>query len=486
MAQRRLATPGGSETFVLTLAEHIARLGHEVVVHALELGLAATVAEQRAISVVRNQEQLPEQTDATIALDRVMAVDLARRYPSATRLYVMHNPDEIWLPPPEPGIVAATLAPNDRLALLARGCAGAGEVVRIRQPVDLRRFSPRGWARDHPKRILLLSNYLEYSGQRVDQLKQAWSRPGLEWQRLGYPEPTTAVAEEMAKADIVVGYGRSILEAMACGRPAYVHDHAGSDGWVTAERYDRLEADGFAGTGVRPTPSLDLLREDFARYGPALGQVGQDLARTYHDARMVAASVVAVVERLGPSSHRHDPAALSALHNLAAAQLRTDLLAEDYRVEAKRQAEAARRLEVAIAEATAEAKQRETEAARRLEVVTAEAKQRETEAARRLEVAIAEATAEAKQRETEAARRLEVVTAEAKQRETKAARRLEVAIEEAKRQAEVAYGETERDRLSEEVRRLASALEKVTGSRRFKLITAILWPIDRVRSLFAE
>ncbi len=408
IAQRRLATPGGSETFVLTLAEHIAKLGHEVIVHALQLGLAATVAEHRAITVVPHQEQLPEKTDATIALDRVMAADLARRYPSATRLYAMHNADEIWLPPPEPGIVAATLAPNDRFALLARGCAGAGEVVRIRQPVDLRRFSPRGWARDHPKRILLLSNYLETSGQRVDQLKEAWSRPGLEWHRLGHPEPTIAVAEEMTKADIVVGYGRSILEAMACGRPAYVHDHAGSDGWVTAESYDRLEADGFAGTGVRRTPGLNQLREDLARYGPTLGRVGQDLARTYHDARMVAASVVAVVNRLGSATHRHDPAALYALHNLAEAQLRADLLADSYRFEAKRQADIARRLEVAIAE-------------------------------------------------------------------------------QSKREAELAkLRETERERLSQEVQRLASALENVTGSRRFKLITAILQPIDRVRRLLAR
>lgn len=81
IAQRRLATLGGSERFVFTLAEHISRLGHEVVVHALQLRLAATVAEQRAITVVRNQRQLPQETDATIAVDRRMAVDLAATVP---------------------------------------------------------------------------------------------------------------------------------------------------------------------------------------------------------------------------------------------------------------------------------------------------------------------------------------------------------------------------------------------------------------------
>jgi hypothetical protein len=98
IAQRRLATPGGSESFVLTIAEHLTRLGHGVVVHALELGLAATLARERGIVVISDSD-LPEGADATIALDRVMAIDLARRYPDATRLYVMHNADEPWLPP---------------------------------------------------------------------------------------------------------------------------------------------------------------------------------------------------------------------------------------------------------------------------------------------------------------------------------------------------------------------------------------------------
>lgn len=324
---------------MITIAEHLARLGHEVVVYALELGLAAKLARERAIHVVESATQLPAEADATIALDRMMAIDLARTYPQAARLFAMHNSDDVWLPPPADGIVAATIAPNDRLATLARGAAGAGEVVRIRQPIDLRRFSPRGWAHEPPRQVLLIGNYLGVSGQRVDQLREAWAKPEMEWHRLGMPVPTTEVAAEIAKADIVVGYGRSILEAMACGRPAYVHDHSGSDGWVTAESYDRLEADGFAGTGVRRTPGVDQLRRDLLRYDPALGRVGQDLARTHHDARLVAAELVALVKRMEPPSNRHDPAALAALRNLAEGQLRADGLAERYRKEAKAQSD---------------------------------------------------------------------------------------------------------------------------------------------------
>jgi hypothetical protein len=343
IAQRRLKLPGGSETFVLTIAEHLALLGHEVVVWAMELGLAAQFGHQQGLEIVDRDNALPSDAEATIALDRSMAIELARRYPRAKRLYAMHNMDEVWLPPPEPGIVAATFAPNDRLARLAQGCAGAGNVVRIKQPIDLYRFRPRGcWARDKPARVLLLGNYRGVAGQRVDRLRRAWSELGLEWRQVGYPEPTMTVAEEMCEADIIVGYGRTILEAMACGRPAYVYEHSGSDGWVTAESYARLEADGFAGTALRPTPTIDQLREDFLRYDPALGQVGQDFARAQHDARQVIAQLVAFVDRLGPPSQQHDPFAMRALCNLAESRIRADFSIDECRSELRLQTKALR------------------------------------------------------------------------------------------------------------------------------------------------
>lgn len=53
----------------------------------------------------------------------------------------------------------------------------------------------------------------------------------------------------------MVGKGRALLEGMACARAAYLYDVAGSDGWVTPERYGAMEADGFAGQAFATTPS---------------------------------------------------------------------------------------------------------------------------------------------------------------------------------------------------------------------------------------
>jgi hypothetical protein len=335
IATRRLNAPGGAETFVLTLAEALAQLGHDVALFSTELGLVAEEARRRALIVTSDLGQLPRAIDATISLDRAHAVDMAVHYPQAVRLYAMQNTLEQDLPPPQPGIVAATIAPNARFEMLARGCVGAGDVIRIRQPIDGVRFSPRGFADPVPTDVLYVGNYRHIEGQRLTQLQKAWGDFGLKWHRLGHPTPTLHVAEAMARVDIVVGYGRSILEAMSCARPAYVHEHSGSDGWVTAANYAELEADGFAGSALRTHPDMTTLRADFARYSPHYGRVGQDLVRMHHDAKMVAADLVQRIAALAALPITYDATALYGLKRLIESHTRAEERAEKYRREAK-------------------------------------------------------------------------------------------------------------------------------------------------------
>jgi hypothetical protein len=336
LATQELAAPGGAQTYALTAAEHLARLGHQVTLYARKAGAMAALARERGLRVVTDAEELPDQVDGVITgVDRALAFELAGRFPRAARVFVVHGADDIHLPPPMPGVVGATVAMNDRLARLAAASTGAGEVVRLRQPIDLRRFSPRGTPSVRPQRALLLGNYHSGPGQRAAMLRDAWSEAGVEWSEAGGQAATLATAEAIAYADIVVGYGRSILEAMACGRPAYVHDHSGSEGWVTAQTYPSIEAGGFAVSALRPPPDRAVLRADLDAYRPDLGQAGQDLVRVHHDARDHAAALVALIDRLEPRSAPADPSALRALGLLAEAQLRAELAAEHSRLEAK-------------------------------------------------------------------------------------------------------------------------------------------------------
>ena len=79
----------------------------------------------------------------------------------------------------------------------------------------------------------------------------------------------------------MIGYGRSVLEGMSCGCAAYVYEYA-VDGWVTADTYPILEANGFAGTAFEVTPDPDRLASDLARYDADMGRINRELVMTRH------------------------------------------------------------------------------------------------------------------------------------------------------------------------------------------------------------
>lgn len=366
VAVQELARPGGPQTYALTVGEHLARLGHGVTLYARELGDVAGLARERCLNVTAQMSELPARVDGVlVGVDRSLAFEFAERYPDAARVFIVHSIDDIHLPPPVDGIVAATVALNDRFAARAAACVGAGEVVRLRQPVDLRRFPVGRRPAAAPARALLLGNYHGGAAPHVQVLKNAWSDAGISWEHVGHPNASLDVAPAMADVDIVVGYGRSIVEAMASGKAAYVFDHSGADGWVTPASYEGIEAAGFSGMSDAPPPDAARLVADIAAYRPELGRLGHDLVRTHHDARDHAAELVALLRRLSPEPSPAERSALRALALLSEAQLRAEIARDHNQQEARQWFERAQTLNEQLVLKTAEA----TEAAKQLEAI---------------------------------------------------------------------------------------------------------------------
>ncbi len=96
---------------------------------------------------------------------------------------------------------------------------------------------------------MTMGNYVH--GERFALLRRACDRAGIELRHVGVhgegERPADLVLNEV---DIVFGKARVIVEAMATGRAAYVFDHNGGDGWVTAASYPRLAADNFGGQSL--------------------------------------------------------------------------------------------------------------------------------------------------------------------------------------------------------------------------------------------
>lgn len=294
---------GGSESYLLTVAEQLDRLGHEAVVFAPEGGVGVAAAVDRGLEVV-DHAGLPGECDAALVQDAAVSHQLAARLPAAPQLFVAHSESfDLQTPPQLDGAVAVAVALNDRVAARLRQLAVAPEVVRLRQPIDTERFTSRNPLPEVPRRALLLSN--TPVADRLAMLERACEENGIEMVRLGgiagqSSDPRSALAD----ADIVIGYGRSILEAMACGRAAYVYDWNGGDGWVTAESYAAIEADGIAARDGRTIVDGERLLADLGGYTAAMGPVNHDLVIAHHRANVHAQELVEVVRRLGPVPSR--------------------------------------------------------------------------------------------------------------------------------------------------------------------------------------
>jgi hypothetical protein len=297
---------GGSQGYVLLVAEQLERLGHDVVLHTAEReGPLADLASDRGVRVARTPSELPSTCDAVLVQDGIMAHRLAEAYPEAPQVF--RCPSELFdlqLPPQLPGLVATTVALSERVAQRLRALAVAADVVRLTQPVDTSRFSGGEALRARPERAVLLGNYLQ--GHRRDLLVEAWESAGVRCEVAGsHGDATLEPEEAIADADIVVAKGRAALEGMSCGRAVYVYDQFGCDGWITPESYPAVEADNFAGQATDALPSAERLIEDLAAYDPGMGMRNRDLAVRHHNARRHGEAIAGLLSAAAP---RAEPA----------------------------------------------------------------------------------------------------------------------------------------------------------------------------------
>jgi hypothetical protein len=334
LATQRLAGPGGVQTYMLTVAPHLERLGHQVTLHAEELGTMAEVAREHGLRVARDDE-LPERCDALLAQDGATLLALAGRYPDAVRAIVVHGAEyDLHLPAGIDGLAALAIVMNSVIERRMRATAHPPPLVRLRQPIDTQRFRPLGVVRERPERVLMLGNYL--SDRERDALAQACDEAGLEWRQAGlHGELLADPVQAISDADIVVGQGRSLLEAMACGRAAWLYGPGAGDGWVTPANYAAIEGDGFRGRALAEHHDAGSFARAIAEYDVAMGEQNRGLVMLHHTGY---AHAVELVEALAGGVPERPPAdaPLRELERLVRtqhdAQVRTGELARRLRV----------------------------------------------------------------------------------------------------------------------------------------------------------
>jgi hypothetical protein len=290
---------GGSESYAVTVADHLQRLGHDVWLHTLDPGPAATHAERLGLRVAGDRAALPGAPDALLVQDAVVAYELAHAFPATPQAFVAHSDIfDVQLPPSLPGVCALVVTLFDRVDRRVRAMTLDVPVLRLGQPIDVERFKPTAPLRHDRPVALAMGNYVH--GARAELLEHACERAGIELRRVGLHAGGASATpqEHYNSADIVFGRARVTYEAMACGRAAYVFDHNGGEGWVTNANRAELSADNFGGQSRPIDVDVDLLAEDLGRYDPASGLANRDFVVAHHGATKHAARLVEALREL--------------------------------------------------------------------------------------------------------------------------------------------------------------------------------------------
>jgi hypothetical protein len=87
LATNGLAGIGGSETYLLTVAEQLQRLGHAVTVHAATGGAMSDFMAGRGLPVTIGERGLPDACEAILVQDAAMAYALAERWPETPQVF---------------------------------------------------------------------------------------------------------------------------------------------------------------------------------------------------------------------------------------------------------------------------------------------------------------------------------------------------------------------------------------------------------------
>lgn len=284
-----LSLYAGTETFVYTLAIELQREGHEVVCFSPRLGAVAQRLVSAGVTVTADLAAAPDDVDVIHAHHRYESLLARTRYPDRPMIFTGHG----VLPWQEQPAVAAldasryvAVSEEVRDHLVERHGVPADQVVIVRNGIDLERFRARMPVSPEPRHALILSNYMP-ARQRA-QVRRVCRAMGITVREAGAGNALWAVEDEIARADLVFGLGRSALEAMASRRVVLVYDYNGGDGLVTPERFERLRRRNFSGrTHGRRFTDAELTAEIQA-YGPAVAEDVYAFIERDHDVRRMA------------------------------------------------------------------------------------------------------------------------------------------------------------------------------------------------------
>lgn len=275
----------GVPTYTWTVMRELQRRGHEVRVYAPEGGRFAH-AFPWSTEPPRNWRP-----DRILAQHTPCAYALREAFPTQPITYICHGVLPDIDQPPIDASITQWVSINEQVTAHLVSCGVPAErIVLIRNLIDTDHYYPlRVPLRETPQ-VLFVSNYKKWLN--YGRLSKACAALGWSLHAVGSPyHQSRDMVRDMNNADLIVSWGRGILEAMSCGRAVCSLDKSppAGDGYLDEVGYYHSRTHNFShfvsGDCRYENMHVERIIEELRRYAPMDGVRNRHLIETYHDVR---------------------------------------------------------------------------------------------------------------------------------------------------------------------------------------------------------
>lgn len=279
----------GVPTYTLTLFNELIFLGHEVLVYSPQTGPMA-----QAMNTTQSLNGF--EPDVILAQSNRLVQRLKHKFPNTKILFLAHGVlPEFEQSPRLP--INHYIAINEQVVdNLICQYVDPNQISIIRDFVDMEKFQSTSELQEDP-RVLFISNYKKW--RTYDIIKEATRELGMPFKAIGSPYGISKdTASEINQADIVISWGRGILEAMSCGRTAISFDKQLGDGYMTPQTYIISRERNFSGYECMHSFTVDTLIDELRKYKPEDGRWNREIIKDYHNSKIEVEKLINIINAL--------------------------------------------------------------------------------------------------------------------------------------------------------------------------------------------
>ncbi len=270
----------GVPTFTKTFFDEVKKRDDEIKIFS-PLG-GRLESEMDIIKDIKTSDFVP---DVIISQHNTCAEILKDNFPTIPHIFYSHGLlPEIEQPPTFICDFYFAINSEVRDNLVTKG-VDKNKIAIIRDFIDLEKFKSTKKLNEKLKNVLFISNYKKWKNFKI--VTEACKINNLNLKCVGAPYGRSRdIAKDINESDLVVSWGRGVLEAMATGRCVISFDKTVGDGYLDSENYFKARENNFSGRINNINFSPTALAKEMLKYNPKDGAKNRDLIEQYHNPKI--------------------------------------------------------------------------------------------------------------------------------------------------------------------------------------------------------